>query len=519
MIMVTLGEKDGKIILVSKGAESPGVIHYGSYLTVEDKRNDKRFILRVEESYQTSSYDVSPLLVDMDLEPLIQDQSVKNIVKASRIAEIPTREDGMSSYIMPLTEARQSNQSEIDYIYGNERGIPIFPATAFARTCQILKDENGRSIKLRIPEDVYFYQILITGATGSGKTVAMKYLGQYFAEDLQTEEGYQGAVLAVNVKEEDLLYMDKPTSNYSQTDRKEWDDLKVEPHGMGSFRVYYPGNKIPNYSEKVDVSKCQSITLKARNLEPESLSGLIPNLTLRGSDQLPNIFRYWQSRLMKSGDTMRDFISYFDDPAKDRQFNVLTTNGDAYTFQMHPGTFNSIKTALTMASQYFDTPDAIELDAEDILERRKMSVIDVSSKRGLGFGSVLLRDILDKIYLAKSEKTSDVPVLLIIDEVHEFYGNARSIEALDTLDAIARKGRSLGIGVIFASQNPEDIPDGISKVVNTQISFKGSIGKTGIKSQFLDPEGLRAGYASVKIHGMSDIKLIKFPLTLGGLYV
>lgn len=240
MIMVTLGEKDGKIILVSKGAESPGVIHYGSYLTVEDKRNDKRFILRVEESYQTSSYDVSPLLVDMDLEPLIQDQSVKNIVKASRIAEIPTREDGMSSYIMPLTEARQSNQSEIDYIYGNERGIPIFPATAFARTCQILKDENGRSIKLRIPEDVYFYQILITGATGSGKTVAMKYLGQYFAEDLQTEEGYQGAVLAVNVKEEDLLYMDKPTSNYSQTDRKEWDDLKVEPHGMGSFRVYYP---------------------------------------------------------------------------------------------------------------------------------------------------------------------------------------------------------------------------------------------------------------------------------------
>ncbi len=519
MNMITLNEENGKIILISKGNRSPGILHYGSYLTVEDLERDVKFILRVEESYQTATYEISPLLVDMDLKPLIQDQSVKNVVKAVRIAEIPFREDGMSSYIRPLLIARVSNQDEIEYAFGHTRGVPIFPATAYARNCQILKDESGKAISVNIPEDFFFHQILITGATGSGKTVAMKYLAQYFAENLNGQDGEPGAVLAVNVKEEDLLYMDKATVGYSNSIEKEWKDLGLTPHGIGSFSVYYPGNKMPNYTDKVDPKKCESITIKVKNLDPENIIGLIPNLSLHGSEQLPNIFRYWQSELMSEDDTMKKFISYFDDPNKNREFSVMTSNGDVYTYKMHAGTYSSIKTSLTVASDYFDTRGSKELAADDILERRKISVIDVTSKQGIGFGSVLLRNILNKIYEAKSERINEVPVLIIIDEVHEFYGNARSREALSTLDAITRKGRSLGIGVIFASQNPEDIPGGISKVVNSEINFKGSTDKLKIKSQFFDIEGLRSGYAVTKIHGLSQIKLVKFPLTLGGLKI
>ena len=87
MNMITLTEENGKIILVSKGNKSPGILHYGSYLTVEEPEGGVKFVLRVEESYQSTSFEVSPLLVDMDLKPLIQDQGVKNIVKAIRIAE------------------------------------------------------------------------------------------------------------------------------------------------------------------------------------------------------------------------------------------------------------------------------------------------------------------------------------------------------------------------------------------------------------------------------------------------
>lgn len=517
MNMITLTEDNGKLVLVSKGNKSPGILHIWSYLTVEDTERVVKFILRVEESYQTTSFEVSPMLVDMDLKPLIQDQGVKNVVKATRIAELPSREDGMSSYIRPLLLARLSNQDEIEYAFGHTIGVSVFPATAYARDCQILKDENGKAISVNIPEDVFFHQILITGSTGSGKTVAMKYLAQYFAENLRGENGEPGAVLAVNVKEEDLLYMDKATKGYSKNTEKEWNDLGLEPHGVGSFTVYYPGNKMPNYSNKVDPNVCQSITLKVRNLDPENIIGLIPNLSLHGSEELPNIFRFWQLEKMDERSTMKDFISYFDDPNKNREFTVMTSNGDKYTYKMHAGTYSSIKTALTIASDFFDAKGSKELEVDDILERRKISVIDVTSKQGIGFGSVLLRNILNKIYEAKSERTSDVPILIIIDEVHEFYGNSRSREALSTLDAITRKGRSLGIGVIFASQNPEDIPGGISKVVNSEINFKGSTDKLKIKSQFFDVEGLKPGYAVSRIYGLSQIKLIKFPLTLGGL--
>ena len=144
--MITLQEENGKIVLVSKGEENNGILHYGSYLTLEDENIGKKFILRVEESYQSSSFSISPMLVDMDLTPLAQDQRLKNIVKASRIAEIPPRTDGMSSYIKPLITARLSNQQEIDYAFGNSSGIPIFPATAYSRSCQILKDETGRCL-------------------------------------------------------------------------------------------------------------------------------------------------------------------------------------------------------------------------------------------------------------------------------------------------------------------------------------------------------------------------------------
>ncbi len=524
MTMITLHEEKGKILLVSKGNDTPGILHYGSYLTVTDEDpegSNKRFILRVEESYQSSSFTISPMLVDMDIKPLTQDQRLKNIVMASRITEIPPREDGMSSYIKPLLTARVSNQEEIDYAIGNSSGVPVFPATAYARNAQILRDENRKAIHVNIPDDAFFHQILITGATGSGKTVAMKYLAQYFVENFKNEKGYHGAVLAVNVKEEDLLYLDKATKNYSKEVKQEWNDIGLQPHGVGSFRVYYTGSKMPNYSSKVDRSKCESITLKVKNLEPEDISGLLPNLTLHGAEQLPNIFRHWKENAMKPNDTMKTFISYFDDPIKERQFDVLTANGDKYVYKINAGTYNSIKTALQLSSDYFDNEGATELEAKNILMRQKISVIDVSQKKGAAFGAILLRNILDKIYIAKSENRmeDDVPILLIIDEVHDFYGNSRSREALDTLDAIARKGRSLSIGVIFASQNPEDIPGGISKVVNSQISFKGSAGKIGIKSEIFDHESLNSGYAIAKIHEMSQIKLIKFPLALGGVFI
>ena len=131
----------------------------------------------------------------------------------------------------------------------------------------------------------------------------------------------------------------------------------------------------------------------------------------------------------------------------------------------------------------------------------------------------MLRDLLSKLYEYKSQRKSDIPLLIIIDEVHEFYYTTATRQALESLDAICRKGRSLKMGIIFASQNPTDMPKGIESVVNSKIFFKSdydAIRSAGFKVSNFDPESLGKGYAIASIHGLHQLKFLKFPLALCG---
>jgi hypothetical protein len=148
-----------------------------------------------------------------------------------------------------------------------------------------------------------------------------------------------------------------------------------------------------------------------------------------------------------------------------------------------------------------------------------MSVLDFSGDNGPQFGAILLRDLLRKIVNVKDIQGSNVPILIIIDEVHQFYGTDSSRDALSDLDTICRTGRSKKIGIVFASQSLSDIPSGLSSVINTQISFKTDVGtlrNMGVKATQDEMEGLGTGYAFASIHGLPQLKIIKFPLSLSG---
>jgi len=511
MVWTVLGAEKDKVVFVSKSG-TDGILHQGSYLTILD--GNKKFIVRVDESSQYNPFSPSPLIVDMNLSPLLPDQKAVNVTSATRIIEYPEREDGMSSFIKPQLTAKRSNQEDLDMAIGNKEGIPIFPATAFARNIQNLCDENGRFLQVRIPEDTFFHQMLIAGRTGSGKTVAMKYMAQYFIEEMG------GCVLAVNVKEEDLLTMDKPSRTKNPKILKEWADLGYTPRGLETFRVYYPASQSIDYSKDVDFKKCERITLVTKHIDPETLTGLVQNLSDLGADHLPQIFRYWKEEEMRENSNLTDFLNYLTVRNRERTFPVKNIRGEELEpIRLFPGTYNNIYNALNYATNYFDIECAKELEAADILQPGKMSVIDVTGKGGFTFGSILLRDLLDKIYNAKSNKSLDTPILIIIDEVHEFYNSSRSREALQLLDSICRKGRGLRIGIIFSSQNPEDIPKGISNVVNSKIYFKSelsSIKSLGTNVSGIDTESFKQGYAVARIHGLSQLKFLKFPMSLAG---
>lgn len=514
---------EGDLIKLISSKDVDGVLPIGSYLTVEDEKKVKH-ILVVEKSYQASLFEPSPLIVDAELPLFPQDQECKNIVLAREIRQFPQRRDGLFSFIKPNYTARRTTQQEINEVFTSIDGYPVFLATSTQNQNSTMKDDSGNLIYVKIPFDSLYLQTMICGQTGSGKTVAMKYLIEQFILH------EKGAVLAINVKGIDLLTMDKKTIINNEKLRKqteeEWSALgfsdKVE---IPEFRIYVPAGS-QKHKEGVSKDKVRSITLKTGDLEPNSLLGVLQNITDRAAEALPNIFRYWLEKEHKEEVTFRNFIEWFRKQAtKENQyiFKTLSHVHEEGEVPLHPGTCTAILRSLESASSYFDNQenDCIAIRDDHIMVPGKLSVIDLSKKETMIFGTVLLRHLLSKIYEAKAVKGNyqDVPVLIVIDEVHHFYKSSASQRALEELNAIARMGRSEKIGVIFASQNPEDLPKGLTSIVNTRIFFRslGIVGKKfGIRDLSIDLSSLENGYAAISSVAVPQIKLVKFPISLMG---
>jgi Cdc6-like AAA superfamily ATPase len=516
---VVLGEEKGRIKLVSKNEPQGGILPKGSFLTIEE--DGKKFILRVDDSQQTEPYSPAPMLADMDLSPLRQDQKCQNIVYAYRVGDVTDRSDGLIDYIRPQSLARRSNQNEIDIALGSElEGPPIFLATVYAGKNQLLCDEQGNPMKAFLPIDMFYHQILICGKTGSGKTVASKYLAQYFVEEL---EGY-GAVLAINVKDVDFLKMDKPSSTTREAVSKEWESLGKSPHGVDNVTIYYPANIQLDLHQGLNTDICRRITIDVRELDPDALSGLLLGITDIAAQHLPNIFRMWQEDKRRNGGefTFRNFVEYFARGADDRYvYRTLNTRGNEMPVTLPWSTYQNVLRSLEFAMEFFDNENAQTIEASDILARGKASVINVAGSKGILFGSIILRHLLKAIVDEKNAGRSAVPILIIIDEVHQFYDTASSREALGELDTICRTGRSKEIGVIFSSQNPSDMPRGLSNVVNTRIFFKSDRSVTrefGISVSSDEMRSLDKGYAVVNIHGLPQVRILKFPMAFAGVF-
>lgn len=511
--IVTGEDNNGKIKLVSQSGIT-GILPKGSYLTVDPiQSGGPKHILRVDESHQVEPYAPTSLVADLNLDGFIADSSCKNEVTAYRIKDISDRDDGLIDFIKPQSYARRSSQEEVDLALGNdEKGPKVFVATVQSNQNHILKDDSGTHITATIPEDVFFHQMIICGKTGSGKTVSMKYLSQYFVEEMR------GAVLAINVKDVDFLQMDHPSNVSSPEILSEWKTLGNTPHGVDNLVIYMPANRRFSQIKGINHDICKKVTLNIKTIQPEAMIGLLQGISDKGALNLPSIFRYWRKhRAQKS--TFNEFIQYFSLMGEEKGFSTLNERDDEGYVKLHAQTYDNILRSLNSSSDFFDNEGSITLDYSDILEAGKMSILDFSGDRGPRFGAILLRDLLNKIVNAKDQLLSSIPVLIIIDEVHQFYSADSTKEALSDLDNICRTGRSKKIGVIFASQSINDIPSGLTSVVNTQILFKTdsqSLKLTGVKVTPEEIEGLKKGFAVASINERQQLKVLKFPLSYCG---
>lgn len=519
MTWIVQSGENGIVKLVSS-SKVDGMLPVGSFLTIESKNS--KFVLRVDRSFQEVPYAPSPMLIDMDLSSMKEDLKSQNIVEAYRIMDLPYRDDGLIDFIEPLSKAERSTIDEINQALNQSgvKGPKVFISTVYSSQNRILKDKTQKLVSIKLPEDAFYHQIMITGKTGSGKTAAMKYLSQYFVEELG------GAVLAINVKDNDFLRMNIPTEKESESVIKEWRELGFEKHGIENFNVFYPASSAIPRSEAFNSSVFTKVTFDIKNIEPEAFTGLLNNITDTAAQNLPSIFRYWRDEQLKRKSeslTFKEFIHFITERRHEREYPAKNSKGEILDkIPMHPGTIDNLVRNLNYASDFFDNNEARSLGAEDILQHGKMSVIDIADvDNGFTFGSILLRDLLHRIVEAKKDKRYIVPVLIVIDEVHHFYGSNTSREALGDLDTISRTGRSQKIGVVFASQNPSDMPSGLSSVINTKFMFRSEDIQGMSKMIPLSRDemsNLQPGFCAAMIHNIPQVRTLKFPLPVAGIF-
>jgi uncharacterized protein len=518
MSWIVLNEKNGLISLKSSGEDGDGLLPIGSFLTVKTT-DDSKVILRVEESHQYDPYAPNPLISEMGLEGLIQDTKCHNIIKAKRIYHKSNRIDGKFDFIKSRDKADLSTNEDIKAaLNASDKGPKIMPATVFAGENSLLKGNDGKYLNIKLSDKMFWHQMIICGSTGSGKTVAMKYLAQHFVEEMQ------GCVIALNVKDDDLLHMEKESEKNDQI-MEEWASMGLDNYPKGipdmNFQIYHPFGDSYDVPRYVDESRVYRITLSVDDIDPESLLGLVrEQMTDIGSRWFPDIFRHWQAIPENNGAQFRDFVNWFDDDQRQRIFPTLDRNNNVSERELPGGSVANISRAIGQAQKFFDVSDSSHANASLFLERGKFSTIDLAgSEDGIEFGSIFLRHILADIKKVKSQ-FEDLPVLIIIDETHLFHSPEQGTKAaLKYLDNIARTGRSNKIGIVFASQDLNTIPKGLSNIVNTTISFNCPDPNTARKFN-IKPDELSAfdeGYAVGSFYKLRNLKYIKFPLSGAGI--
>ena len=520
---------------ISVAEEGAGILPKGTYVTVVTSRPgeaERKSVLKVVESKQVEVYSPSPLIADLESDSeevgIEADNKCKNLIKIERVFDIGDRTDGKIDFIRPRSKARPSNADEISKALQllSQKGPRVFAATVFGTKNSKLR-ADGELLAFPFPEEFYWHQSQIAGATGSGKTVALKYLALNFSDTkFVNSSGAQeakGAVVVINVKDQDFLKMDYPSEISSPEILEEWQYLSLKPKRHLNFEVWCNGynTKVSSNLIKKGVTQdaIQPVTLRAQSVRAESLVSLVRHLTPLQQQSLPDMFRYWQDFECTSTSTMGDFVDFISErrDAGDNDYPTLNIAGKKGETSLHKGQINSILNKLNSVTKYFDAGGgAQDVSAKKVLTQGKITAIDLTDD--LDFGAVVLNQLLRDIQLAKDESPDLPPVLIIIDEVHKFYGVDSSNESLAILDEICRVGRSKQIGIIFASQEPSDIPKGLENVTNSKFYFKSPTSPSSIRDLASRSElaNLRPGYCVARVHNLPNLTCMKFPMSPSG---
>jgi hypothetical protein len=141
------------------------------------------------------------------------------------------------------------------------------------------------------------------------------------------------------------------------------------------------------------------------------------------------------------------------------------------------------KLARLRRANVFDQKNVKALSFSQLIRPSSVSIIDLSDTDSTLVNNLVIANILQGIQkaqdaayeIAEKEGRSPTPVMVIIEEAHEFLSRdriAKMENLFQQVARIARRGRKRWLGLVFVTQLPQHLPDEVLALINNFVLHK-----------------------------------------------
>jgi DNA helicase HerA-like ATPase len=216
---------------------------------------------------------------------------------------------------------------------------------------------------------------------------------------------------------------------------------------------------------------------RARLMEVDEFERGWPGMTLL---HLYDVIRAYERRV--SGEPAERPLSpdFAPPEAADRLQQAVNRSKES-----HPTSWRALlgKVGLLRRLKVFDSPDAPPLPYAEMARPGAVSVIDLSDTDSPQVSNLAIAELLRGVHEHQEEAAraaeragrSPTPVVVFIEEAHEFLSSERAAKMqhlFSQVARIARRGRKRWLGLVFITQLPQHLPDEVFGLVNNYILHK-----------------------------------------------
>lgn len=353
----------------------------------------------------------------------------------------------------------------------------------------------------------------ILGTTGGGKSTTVSGLIDQFQRE--------GIATILIDTEGEYTHMDKPTE--ADNMKKLLSKRGNDPHGIKNIRVYHPLGRETRAEGSTPTSE---FNLKFSNLSPYAAADIL-GLT---EAQFIRFFKAYDAAKVilkelgiypKKGQEKEVFeIDEFESGYPNITLSLLIDIGGLVLEKLSPGTTpiilnqfikdnkgnekvaNRIKIVIggttdnesswkallgklwqLYRTQIFDKSADKDIPFENLIKAGTVSIFDLSDSDSTLINNIVIANLLRGIQQVQeaayddaiSKKTNPTPVVIIIEEAHEFLSKERISKMSNLFEQvarIARRGRKRWLGLIFVTQLPQHLPDEVLGLINSFVLHK-----------------------------------------------